>query len=121
MIKSYFGKLLLKNTRGRLAGSAWLFLALLLGLFPLFTGSGATPARALQSTAGIGSSPIPTLAYYYIWFDVKSWDRAKIDTPLLGRYSSDDRAVMREQIRWAKAAGIKGFIVSWKSTDTLNR
>ena len=65
--------------------------------------------------------PIPVLAYYYIWFDADSWNRAKIDYPLLGRYSSDDADVMRQHIQWAKAAGIKGFIVSWKSTEKLNR
>jgi len=78
----------------------------------------ATPA-APTSAAGL-SSPIPTLAYYYIWFDSSSWSRAKIDYPLLGRYSSDNRAVMLQQVEWAKAAGIEGFIVSWKSTDLLN-
>ncbi len=65
--------------------------------------------------------PIPVLAYYYIWFDAKSWDRAKTDYPLLGRYSSDDVDVMRQHIQWAQAAGIDGFIVSWKSTEKLNR
>jgi len=64
---------------------------------------------------------IPVLAYYYIWFDANSWNRAKIDFPLLGRYSSDDAIVMRQHIQWAKAAGIDGFIVSWKSTEKLNR
>lgn len=62
----------------------------------------------------------PVLAYYYIWFDQSSWDRAKTDHPLLGNYSSDDREVMRQHIAWAKEAGIDGFIVSWKSTDRLN-
>ncbi len=70
----------------------------------------ATPAK-----------PVPVLAYYYIWFDPQSWGRAKTDYPLLGRYSSDDANVMRQHIRWAKNAGITGFIVSWKSTDALNR
>lgn len=65
--------------------------------------------------------PVPVLAYYYIWFDPQSWGRAKTDYPLLGRYSSDDAKVMRQHIEWAKQAGITGFIVSWKSTDTLNR
>ena len=40
---------------------------------------------------------------------------------MLGRYSSDDRDVMRQHIAWAKRAGIDGFIVSWKSTPVLNR
>ena len=63
---------------------------------------------------------VPVLAYYYIWFDETSWDRAKTDYPLLGRYNSDDAVVMRQHIQWAKDAGIDGFIVSWKSTEKLN-
>jgi hypothetical protein len=66
-------------------------------------------------------NPIPVLAYYYIWYNTSSWNRAKTDTPLLGTYSSDDLAVMRQHIEEAKAVGISGFIVSWKSTDVLNR
>ena len=65
-------------------------------------------------------NPVPIMAYYYIWYDPSSWDRAKIDTPSLGKYSSDDVSVMRQHIQEAKAAGIEGFIVSWKSTDVLN-
>jgi len=60
------------------------------------------------------------LAYYYIWFDPSSWNRAKTDYPLLGRYSSSDPEVIRQHVRWAKEAGIRGFIVSWKSTEVLN-
>src|SRR5215510_3195356 len=73
-----------------------------------------------SSTSKETSDPIPVLAYYYIWFDTPSWDRAKVDFPLLGHYSSDNAEVMRQHIQWAKAAGINGFIVSWKSTDKLN-
>jgi hypothetical protein len=83
--------------------------------------SAATPVPTQQPVPAIPSNPIPTLAYYYIWFDTSSWNRAKIDYPQLGRYSSDDRSVMLQHIQWAKAAGIDGFIVSWKSTDVLNR
>jgi hypothetical protein len=67
------------------------------------------------------AADIPVLAYYYIWFDPRSWSRAKTDYPLLGRYSSDDRRIMQQHIRWAKAAGIDGFIVSWKDTEVLTR
>jgi hypothetical protein len=73
------------------------------------------------ATASSGHNPTPVFAYHYIWFNATSWDRAKIDYPLLGRYSSDETSVMRQQIRWAKQAGIDAFIVSWKSTRTLNR
>src|SRR5690349_10445459 len=78
----------------------------------------SAPARA--NALAVVPNPIPILAYYYIWFDPQSWDRAKTDYPLLGRYSSSDVAVMRQHIEWAKEAGITGFIVSWKSTDRLN-
>lgn len=80
------------------------------------------PTRAVsQPVTNTPDNSVPLLAYYYIWFDPQSWDRAKTDYPLLGRYSSDDADVMRQHIQWAKAAGIDGFIVSWKSTDKLNR
>ncbi len=77
------------------------------------------PATPQGSSQAAGLSPIPMLAYYYIWFDPTSWDRAKQDYPLLGRYSSGDVDVIRQHIRWAKSAGLKGFIVSWKNTDAL--
>ena len=82
----------------------------------------ALPVHAKATpTPAVTTNPVPTFAYYYIWYDTTSWNRAKMDYPLLGRYSSDDRTVMRQQIQWAKAAGITGFLVSWKSTDRLNR
>jgi hypothetical protein len=61
------------------------------------------------------------MAYYYIWYTPSSWQRGKSDYPLLGRYSSDDAAVMEQHIQWAKSAGIDGFIVSWKSTFLLDK
>jgi hypothetical protein len=63
---------------------------------------------------------VPVLAYYYIWYDRGSWDRAKTDLPILGTYSSSSRQVMRQHVEWAKSAGIDGFIVSWKSTPKLD-
>jgi len=77
------------------------------------------PGRTQERRAA--DSPVPVLAYYYIWFTHASWNRAKTDYPALGRYSSDDAEVMRTHIRWAKAAGIDGFIVSWKRSETLDR
>jgi hypothetical protein len=75
------------------------------------------PASDARSPA---ASPIPVLAYYYIWYTPTSWQRAKRDLPLLGPYSSDEASVMRQHVRWAKSAGIDGFIVSWKSTPALD-
>jgi hypothetical protein len=73
------------------------------------------------SGAASAPKPVPTWAYYYIWFNAGSWNRAKVDYPLLGRYSSDETSVLRAHVRMAKQAGIDGFIVSWKSTPVLNR
>ena len=61
-----------------------------------------SPTTTSGSTGRRGTAPRPTI-------------------PLLGRYSSDDRGVMRQHVAWAKRAGIDGFIVSWKSTPVLNR
>lgn len=80
----------------------------------------ASLAGCSTAAASADAEPSPVYAYYYIWFDPSSWNRAKTDYPALGRYSSDERSVMRRHIRWAKAAGIEGFIVSWKSTPTLD-
>lgn len=79
---------------------------------------------ALRGGAAAGVVPppaaVPVLAYYYIWFSPSSWNRAKTDYPLLGRYSSDDTEIMRRHVRLAKAAGINGFLVSWKHTPQLD-
>lgn len=88
---------------------------LLLPLAWLGVGVATTPAPAQVE------DPLPFYAYYYIWFDPGSWNRAKNDFPLIGRYSSDDEQVMRAHVQWAKEAGIDGFIVSWKDTDRLSR
>jgi hypothetical protein len=85
-----------------------------LALAALLACQGASAGTAARS-------PIPVLAYYYIWFEATSWDRAKVDYPLLGRYASDERRVMERHVAWAKESGIDGFIVSWKSTWRLNR
>jgi hypothetical protein len=62
----------------------------------------------------------PVFAHYYIWYQTTSWNRAKIDFPLAGRYSSDEESIMRQHVELAKAIGIDGFIVSWKSTEVLD-
>jgi hypothetical protein len=74
----------------------------------------------VPAVRGDPTFPIPVWGYYYIWYTPSSWHRAKLDEPQLGCYSSDDPAVMRAHIRMAKAAGISGFLVSWKRTRTLD-
>ncbi len=114
------------------SGGGWILLLLMLTL--LAPGAAAnepapTPApmppppgsAASESDVIARASEVPVLAYYYIWFNPRSWERAKTDYPLIGHYSSDDRKVLQQHIRWAKAAGIDGFIVSWKDSEVLTR
>jgi hypothetical protein len=75
---------------------------------------------AVQGAAA-AREPIPFFAHYYIWFTPSSWDRAKRDLPLLGRYASDEQRIMRTHVRWARTAGLDGFYVSWKDTPALDR
>lgn len=89
----------------------------------MLTGGGAdaaVPKPVETPRAPAVGSKIPVFAYYYIWYNEASWDRARSDLPKLGRYSSDDPDVMRKHVRWAKAAGIDGFLVSWKHTPLLD-
>jgi Glycosyl hydrolase family 71 len=91
-------------------------------------GTGATPtastppAATAQCPDRTPPTPdhVPVLAHFYIWFSPTSWNRAKADYPAVGRYSSDDATVMAKQIDEAKAAGIEGFIVGWRSTPSLD-
>jgi len=94
-------------THRRLLALTWVLAGI--GVFGVPTGAWAT-AR----------DPTPLYTYYYIWFNPSSWNRAKRDYPLLGRYSSDEASVMRTHVRMARQAGIVGFIVSWKSTPVLD-
>ena len=93
--------------------------AVITGLITVVLGITVTPFH-MKVGAIDPENPIPIMAYYYIWFDESSWDRAKIDYPLLGRYSSDDPEIIEQHIQSAKSAGIDGFIVSWKSTFQLD-
>ena len=101
----------------------WAVLALLAASM---LGSGPVAAADVQGGTTCAAKPasatgdVPVLAHFYIWFNASSWNRAKKDYPAVARYSSDQISVMRTQAEQARAAGIDGFIVGWRSTDTLN-
>ncbi|MFG1673124.1 hypothetical protein [Micromonospora sp. NPDC049282] len=108
--------------RWRPSAAAGLVLVLLTAAAASLPAGPARAAPAPPTTAAPASPPpsVPVLAYYYIWFNPTSWNRAKSDYPVLGRYSSDDEEIMRRHVRMAKAAGITGFLVSWKHTEQLD-
>jgi hypothetical protein len=87
----------------------------------------AAPGSAPAADAGCGPNTpaqpdeAPVLAHFYIWFHPTAWNRAKTDYPTVGRYSSSQTSVMRQQVAQARGAGIDGFMVGWRSTETLNR
>ena len=89
-------------------------------------GSAGPSVSADASASGSSGSPSgrparpPVLAYYYMWFNTASWSHAKADLPALGSYTSTDPAVIRQQVTWAKQSGVDAFIVSWKSSPSLN-
>jgi len=95
--------------------------ARLVGLVAGFVAGLAMLAAPLPTRPAVASPDKPlVLAHFYQWFSPTSWNRAKLDYPLAGRYSSDDEVILRAQVEQAKSAGIDGFIVSWKSSSTNN-
>jgi hypothetical protein len=57
-------------------------------------------------------------AYYYPWYYKERWTREPVtNTPKLGWYSSDDRKVAADHIRWAKQAELDFFLISWLAPD----
>jgi hypothetical protein len=55
-----------------------------------------------------------------MWFNSSSWTHAKADQPALGPYTSTDPGIIRQQVTWARQSGVDAFIVSWKSSPSLN-
>ena len=71
-------------------GAGFSFMLLLVTLCaprPLGLTKSTGDSPSLSAAQPITDTPdegVPMLAYYYIWFDPQSWDRAKTDYPLTG-------------------------------------
>ena len=65
--------------------------------------------------AGTGATAALLIgAYYYPWYYPERWTKEPVtDTPQLGWYSSDERPVARQHVRWAQQADLDFFMVSW--------
>ena len=91
------------------------------GLFAAVPASASPGASVGAAATTSAAKHVPVFAYFYQWYNPSSWNRAKQDLPLVGKYSSDDPHVLRDQVEAARRAHIDGFLTSWKSTDALNR
>lgn len=92
-------------------------------------------AESSSGLPGLRREPLSAprvLAYYYPWYGTPDGPSGRwfhwnphtpskdiTNTPTLGLYDSKDTAVVRQHIRWAKEAGIDGFIASWWGTNTF--
>jgi len=57
-------------------------------------------------------------AYYYPWYYKERWTNEPVaDTPKLGWYTSDDRAVAAQHVKWAKESDLDFFLVSWLTKE----
>jgi hypothetical protein len=98
---------------------------------PCLSASPSAPASASPSaspSASASGSPapvtVPVFAYYYMWMQGSYWSTNKLDHPVQpfpGNYNSSAPAVINWQMAQAKAAGISGFIVSWKDNATYRK
>jgi hypothetical protein len=53
------------------------------------------------------------LAFYYAWYDKKTWNSGQVpDVPLLP-YASSDREAMARHIKQARNAGVDAFVLNW--------
>lgn len=91
-------------------GSAALALVLaLVVLVVLLTGRRPDAAAPVELVVG---------AHYYPWYGEERWaGQAATDTPVLGRYSSGNRAVANQHIRWAREADLDFFMISCLGPD----
>jgi hypothetical protein len=84
------------------------------------------------------AAPRLVLAFYYPWYGnprvqggsgrLFHWDRideanrqiaSSTHYPALGAYDSHDRELIARHCRWAKSAGVDGFIISWWGRGTF--
>lgn len=68
-----------------------------------------TPSHTQAQSA----RPPLVLAFYYNWYDEKTWDPSRVpDLPII-KYASRDPNIMAHHIQQAKSVGIDAFVVSW--------
>ncbi len=94
------------------------------GALPCARHGSAFGRPCLPASPSASPAAAPVFAYYYMWMQGSYWSTNKLDhpaQPFPGNYDSADPAVISWQIEQAKAAGITGFIVSWKNNATYQK
>ena len=84
--------------------SLWLALGIL--VVALLPGLGYPPGARAEGERLV-------LAFYYAWYDQKTWQSGKVPDIPLAPYASANREVMARQINQAKGAGIDALVVNW--------
>ena len=114
------------RSRGTRAGAVMTAaLVALTSILVLTSGRGV--ASATSASPSIPSVPanatvnMPVLAYYETGYTTQSWVRDRRDAPALGLYPSTNREVIRQHVQMARAAGVTGFIVHWRSSEPRNQ
>lgn len=57
---------------------------------------------------------------YGLWMDHELWDNGAWGTPLLGRYDSRDRRVIRQHAEWLADANVDFIWLDWSNNVTYN-
>ena len=70
----------------------------------------AVPARAQEQRL--------VLAFYYAWYDEKTWSSDKVPDMPLEPYRSADRATIERHVREARGVGIDALVQSWYGPGT---
>jgi hypothetical protein len=82
-----------------------LLVAIVTGVFVLFGVGYRQPTHA-------GSERF-VLAFYYAWYDHKTWNSGQVPDVPLTRYASADRGAMVRHVEQAQYAGIDALVLNW--------
>jgi hypothetical protein len=85
----------------------------LLGLIILLLMGTALLPSLNDSQRAQASGERLVLAFYYAWYDLKTWDSGKVPDVPLTPYASASREAMARQIDQAQRAGIDAFVLNW--------
>src|SRR2546427_12832723 len=85
-------------------------LRFLLAALPLLGSLMAAPAHVAADTDA--GAPV-LFAYYYAWYDSRTWSSGSTSDLPADPYQSSDTKAMARQIEQAQAAGIDAFNVAW--------